>query len=350
MTNQAKTRREQEVWQACDDLWAQGVPFQKISLEAISAHLLELGYKKGSPNQIYQYKETWKKNRNIPDNRMNSQMLGMPLTDTISRAVALVREELQAEAQQKIREIQEEADQQILTSKEQYEIVKSQLQEIIKRSEQKETALQQAEQANKELQFLWQEEQKAHKAAAAQAEANEKFLQQYREDSKGQLTQLEKSYQNRIQELNQQLNQLTKNYKEEMNTLKTDMETQRHQWIIENDKLKTNNQKLEKECIKAQSIEENLRFVQEELKQKLNQQAKSLSDLTANYKQLENKLNHCEKIIAIKESEIKNAEVRLQEKQKEIQTLQQQLLQSQDKIGRLEEQLRFTKRAGKKEE
>lgn len=56
----SRTRRETEVWQACDDLHARAIPFYKMTIDAITERLLELGCKKGSPNQIYQYRNSWK--------------------------------------------------------------------------------------------------------------------------------------------------------------------------------------------------------------------------------------------------------------------------------------------------
>lgn len=62
---QARTRREAEVWQVCDDLWAQKGEWGALTGDAIRDKLVQLGYKRGSPNEIYKYRHTWKLSRHI---------------------------------------------------------------------------------------------------------------------------------------------------------------------------------------------------------------------------------------------------------------------------------------------
>src|SRR5687768_14714668 len=101
------TRREAEVWQACEDLFASGLAFHQLTGETIQEKLLELGYKRGSPRETYRYRATWKEARGI-NAMIHPHTNALALNDPISRAVSLVREEIQAEAEQKIRVIQEE--------------------------------------------------------------------------------------------------------------------------------------------------------------------------------------------------------------------------------------------------
>lgn len=105
-----KTRRENEVWQACDDLWALNTNLESLKGDAIRDQLIKLGYKKGSPNEIYKYRSTWKESRGISDKSLAETV---EVADPISRAVSLVYQQIQNEAQQKITVLQNESDTQI---------------------------------------------------------------------------------------------------------------------------------------------------------------------------------------------------------------------------------------------
>ncbi len=92
-------RREQEVWQACDDLWALVGDLKQLTGDAIRERLLTLGKSKGSPNEIYRYRKTWMQSRRV---QAGAEPNEDQENDPISRAVRLVHEKLQAEAEQEI--------------------------------------------------------------------------------------------------------------------------------------------------------------------------------------------------------------------------------------------------------
>ena len=62
-------RREQEVWQACDDLWALFGDFGSLTGDAIRDRLVALGKSRGSPNEIYRYRKTWELSRKVKKTR-----------------------------------------------------------------------------------------------------------------------------------------------------------------------------------------------------------------------------------------------------------------------------------------
>lgn len=95
----AGRRREQEVWQACDDLWALSGDFGAITGDAIRERLLALGKSRGSPNEIYKYRKTWSSSRGVVK---EAHALPALESDPITRAVQLVHEKLQSEAQEQI--------------------------------------------------------------------------------------------------------------------------------------------------------------------------------------------------------------------------------------------------------
>ncbi len=95
----AGRRREQEVWQACDDLWALSGDMGAITGDAIRERLLALGKSRGSPNEIYKYRKSWSLSRGVVK---EAQAAPSMESDPISRAVRLVHEKLQSEAQEQI--------------------------------------------------------------------------------------------------------------------------------------------------------------------------------------------------------------------------------------------------------
>jgi len=97
---QPKTRREKEVWQACNDLWTEWGDVAKITGDALADRLLDLGYKKGSPNERYKYRKTWREHRGIDS--LTVQDDAKHAKAHIERIVSLVDEELRAKAQAEI--------------------------------------------------------------------------------------------------------------------------------------------------------------------------------------------------------------------------------------------------------
>lgn len=95
-----KTRRENEIWQACDDLWALHASTGKLTGDAIRDKLLTLGYKKGSPNEVYKFRRTWKLSRGVAANPDETQ--DTMQNDPISRAVSMVYEQIHANAQSEL--------------------------------------------------------------------------------------------------------------------------------------------------------------------------------------------------------------------------------------------------------
>jgi len=117
----ATRRREQEVWQACDDLWALHGEIGDLTGDNIRDRLLHLGKSRGSPNELYKYRKTWLKSRGINGAVIPSMPSGE--LDPISRAVKLVHEQLKAEALEESHRLKEEC-QQLLKEKDE-EVLKA---------------------------------------------------------------------------------------------------------------------------------------------------------------------------------------------------------------------------------
>lgn len=98
----ASRRREQEVWQACDDLWALYGDIGSITGDAIRERLLCLGKSRGSPNEIYKYRKTWTISRRVGQEATPHTPAE---SDPITRAVRLVHEKIQSETQEEIEKL-----------------------------------------------------------------------------------------------------------------------------------------------------------------------------------------------------------------------------------------------------
>lgn len=100
-----KTRRESEVWQACDDLWAGRNSVRALTGDNIRDQLVKLGYKRGSPNEIYRYRNSWKDSRGIVDEEGGSTGGEIQTSDPISRAVSLVYDQMRSQASDALEKI-----------------------------------------------------------------------------------------------------------------------------------------------------------------------------------------------------------------------------------------------------
>lgn len=124
----ALRRREQEVWQACDDLWAVHGDVKHLTGDAIRERLLVLGKSRGSPNEIYKYRKSWSSSRRI-DNNIGQEHFED--TDPISRAVRMVHEKLLGEADEKIEILQNNFETQIREKEQELEKKHADLSQVI---------------------------------------------------------------------------------------------------------------------------------------------------------------------------------------------------------------------------
>lgn len=112
-----KTRRESEVWQACDDLWAQNASTRHLTGDNIRDQLLKLGYKRGSPNEIYRYRTSWRESRGISD--FVDQAEGeVNSSDPISRAVSLVYDQMRTQTHEALDKITAEYEERLKSAQE----------------------------------------------------------------------------------------------------------------------------------------------------------------------------------------------------------------------------------------
>jgi hypothetical protein len=237
-----RTRRENEVWQACDDLWALHANLEALKGDLIRDQLVSLGYKKGSPNEIYKYRSTWKESRGISEKSLAESV---QVADPISRAVSLVYEQMQQEAAQKITSIQNESTSQL-------EALSQQNQELILTCE---SNLQKYEALAEEKAGLELSIEVLRESLEAQQQENS-ALKIRQEGLELLLSELKATYLAQIDKLEKQLKQQGYLSSEEINQVKLEARAERDLRITAEANLK----KLEKQILtnsaKAQKHQE----------------------------------------------------------------------------------------------
>lgn len=274
------TRREREVWTACNHLEKEGVPLASITGEAIRECLATLGYKRGGFKEIYRYRESWAKAHNR-DLQAPAPPLIQPqaLPDPITQAVQQLRRILQTEADEQVAHIKEEAEQSVVLLTNELDVIrqeKAELQESLANKKEECRIFQ--EEGEKVTQLYRQAEQecihwKAEATRLGQL-AEERLKQQ-----ELSINELKMSHQAEIQRFIQQLETSKVDYEKAISEQKEHLEKLRHQWIAEKDQLKTNVHKLEKQL---QKIEVAFSSSQDHNKQLL-EQVKHVSDTLASF-------------------------------------------------------------------
>lgn len=156
--NQPKTRRENEIWQACDALLVELGTSRSITGDAIRDQLLKMGMKRGSPNEIYRYRATWKESRGVQDDASED---AAPMADPIFSAVSLVYDQIRKKGQEELEAVQ--SDMQAANDALNEQLVAAQNALNDERAQHEQTAAQ-----LQELVALHEALQKAHKAIEQQ--------------------------------------------------------------------------------------------------------------------------------------------------------------------------------------
>jgi chromosome segregation ATPase len=118
-----KTRRESEVWQACDDLWAHSASPRHLTGDNIRDQLLKIGYKRGSPNEIYRYRNSWKESRGISEQGEAAEG-DVKSSDPISRAVSMVYDQMRTQTSEALDKLTEDYETRLKASLLQEEALK----------------------------------------------------------------------------------------------------------------------------------------------------------------------------------------------------------------------------------
>jgi chromosome segregation ATPase len=185
-----KTRRENEIWQACDDLWAQHAATSKITGDAIREQLLTLGYKKGSPNEIYKFRRTWKLSRGVSDEAPDAN--DTVQNDPISRAVSLVYEQIHANAQSELDAVRGDFETRLVDLQTQLESLQSRYDELDERSGDQQRELEHAKQVNLTLTKSLASSEQQHALLQERHQNSERLHAQHKLDQVELLAELKK--------------------------------------------------------------------------------------------------------------------------------------------------------------
>ncbi len=101
MSMQPKSRKEMEVWQACDQLASEG---NLITYQRVGDRLVKLGYRRGSNSDIHRYLTTWKKMKHRTKASSNAVPSPLPFLegDPIASAVEQFKQEIWESANQEM--------------------------------------------------------------------------------------------------------------------------------------------------------------------------------------------------------------------------------------------------------
>jgi len=340
-----QSRKEREVWQTCDDLLSMGVPAQKINADMIGKRLIELGYRYGSLTYLYKYRKSWKQDRGIEENGDEETL--KVLSDPITRAASLVREEIQAEALETINAIKAETQEKIETLN----------QSLTVKQEAHDVVLEKVDGLHKEMvvyQKAHQDLQQSHIGSQQQLAVKTSQLefmteqnQQIKVAHDKQLATLKELHVQRVNALETQLQEHKHLSNQEIKSLKESHEQQRHQRIVEIDALKMKNQTLEKQCHVTELSAGKLSATNEVLKTQLDRLETELTKIKQENKSSNE--NHFAKLreLSEKDVEIKQLSTTVENTQEKHQQALNDTLLLKEEIGSLKAELRHTKNKDK---
>ncbi len=338
MMKTPKTRREHEIWRACDELMASGIPGNKVTGDTIREHLLELGFSKGSPNEIYKYRKSWREARGIEDEDFRQSVTGtVALTDPLTRAVEVVRTEIRAESQVEIDNVKKDTQTQINTMQKTLQEAESQLQNSLEKNQLFDTENSELKSAIILFQVQLSEERQKTAALEQALKSSDASYKKLEQTMQNLLLELKNSHDRTQKTLEKQLQDTEVYYQKEINEYKELLEKHRHKSIVEIEHLKTMNHKVE---IKYLDIENQLKqSCQKEKKYYLTIEIleTKINSLQEKIKNKQNKIQEVEITSSISETELKHFRNQCEIQLGIQKELQHNLQISSQLIGRLEE-------------
>ncbi len=337
-----KTRREREIWRVCDELVTEGALGNKVTGDAIRERLFELGFSKGSPNEIYKYRKNWREARGIIDENFNEPALNLnqiALNDPIVRAIETVRNEIRIEAQTEIEKIRIDAEIQVKELQRKLEKAESELASLFEKNQSLTIENGQSKLDFQNIQTDFIEEKQLRIAFEQRAKTLEDSIKSLEQETSRLLEEFKNSHIEAKKDLNQRLKENEDKHHKEIDNLRDIHERQRHQWMVENDAHKIVNKNLEVKLTKAESkIEIDAQKNQELILsiKTLESKIESLKQERKNQYDIQQDLEH--KLI-ISETEIKQIQVQFKTNQGLQLELQKGLQNKIRLIGQLEERI-----------
>lgn len=353
ITKMPKTRREKEVWEACDELWEElqeeGLPISKLTGEKIKNRLVDSGYSRGNQGQIYKYRNSWQLSRGIEeDDELVLEERQSILSEKVRNSIESLFKEIHEEAEKKVTETKQEADNAIKKFSEKCTDIEKENELLHNKLEKALEELNIANMSSKELSSQLSEEKHKHDIIQEKLKAEEGRANRIAIESKNREQSLNERNEKEKREFQSKMEDLIGVHKKEISTLKEHNEEQRHKFIAEIDNLKVSNGKLDKQLEKTTLLEQKANNVNTELKQRIKILEEEVIRSRKEYKDTTEKLNNSEKIAAETKGELKQVTALFNNQKEEYKNISQQLLDYKEKVGRLEEQLQQTKQENKK--
>ena len=242
-----KTRREKEVWEACDDLLAELNDVTKVTGQCIMDKLLYLGYKKGCNNDVYKYRRTWWQSRSIDEREVKGIIKSEKkeeLSDPISRAVALVRTEIQEEANQQIESAKIEHEEQLTKLNDKYIAAQEEVQSLECKLAATISELNTVKSTLGQLQDTYATTKQQCELVIAKYGVLKSDYYSYKQDLEQAVKDLKLMHQENIKIAEQRVKELEQNYNADITAIKEAMENQRHKHLMEEENLKAENKRL----------------------------------------------------------------------------------------------------------
>lgn len=302
-----QTRREREIWQVCDELVLEGTLGHKVTGEAIRERLLELGYSKGSPNEIYKYRKNWREGRGIVEEDFSQPIKAVTLTDPIARAVEAVRQEIRKEAESEIEQIRKETQEQTQRLQVQAQETDRELKQLLETYQSLSSVNAELQAENRQLQRLLSDEKQLKSALEQQVKSKDESLNQLESETAKVLKELKNNHIEIKEQFNKQLLNTELHYQKEIDDLKSLHENQRHQWLMDNDRLKVSNQEYDVKLGKIESKLENENQKNQELLINLKTLESKIEDLKLERRNQQNTIKALENKLAVVETELKDS-------------------------------------------
>lgn len=291
------TRKEREVWQACDALFESGIELERITINLIGNQLLGLGFKRGSDSAIHQHRLSWRSEisqkiissghpkRLISEHKhstdSNSNILDVSesnnteqsITDRITRAAGVFKTEIYTEVQQEVEHFKQKTETKIRTLEEtcleQQEAINAFKTEL-------ERVQQDRDHAQTTVSDLTQKLESAHETILKLTQkiedlefSTQQELTRLQTDSADQIKKMtdfsNQALQHSQLSVEKQLEYSDKKTASQIAELQNEMEASRQAWLLDQDRTRTYIQKITQEFQKSQIPQ-----LQEALKKQLN--------------------------------------------------------------------------------
>lgn len=221
------TRKEAEVWKACDILWNENKTVSELTLDAIADQLLNMHCKRGSNSDISRFKKTWLHKNDLLGAPAYTQKTPSHPTITPSplsnmdKAYVKWREEVEAQAQSKIETLQAAHHEEVETLKEettilqeahhalkeQQQTIETNYQSLQHDYQQAKATITQQTQIIQSLEHQLAEEKKSAKLAQSQVEQRLQDLQTSHQD-------IVKRFEQHIEDFKKEWHVQSQDYKE----------------------------------------------------------------------------------------------------------------------------------------